>query len=126
LTRLIEKGVDFEWDNDCEVSFQTLKHKLVKTPVLSLSESGKRFTLYTDASRIGHGCVLMQEGKVIAYGSGQLMKHERNYPTHDLELAVVVFALMSWRHYLYGEICDIYTDHKSLKYIFIQKELNMR
>jgi hypothetical protein len=63
---------------------------------------------------------------VIAYGSRQLKKHERTYPTHDLELAAVVFALKSWRHYLYGETCDFYTDHKSLKYIFTQKELNLR
>ena len=63
---------------------------------------------------------------MIAYGPRQLKKHERNYPTHDLELAAVVFALKSWRHYLYGESCDIYTDHKSLKYIFTQKELNLR
>jgi hypothetical protein len=118
LTRLTEKCVDFEWDNDCEVSFQTIKHKLVNAPILSLSESGKRFTVYTDASHIGLGRVLMQDGKVIAYGSRQLKKHERNYPTHDLELATVVFALKSWMHYLYGETCDIYTDHKSLKYIF--------
>jgi hypothetical protein len=89
----------------------------VKAPILSLSESGKRFTIYTDAFRIGVGCVLMQDGKVIAYDSRQLKKHERNYPTHDLELAVVVLALKSWRHYLYGETCDIYSDHKSLKYI---------
>jgi hypothetical protein len=59
MTRLTEKGVDFEWDNDCEVSFQTLKHKLVNAPILSLSESGKHFTVYIDASRIGLGCVLM-------------------------------------------------------------------
>jgi hypothetical protein len=98
----------------------------VNAPILSLSESGKRFTVYTDVSHIGLGCVLMQDGKVIAYGSRQLKKHERNYPTHDLELAAMVFALKSWRHYLYGETCDIYTDHKSLKYIFTQKELNMR
>jgi hypothetical protein len=71
----------------------------VNAPILSLSESGKRFTVYTNASRIGLGCVLMQDGKVIAYGSRQLKKHERNYPTHDLELAAVVFALKSWRHY---------------------------
>ena len=70
--------------------------------------------------------MLMQEGRVIAYGSRQLRKHEGNYPTHDLELATGVFALKSWRHYLYGEACDIYTDHKSLKYIFTQKKLNLR
>jgi hypothetical protein len=126
LTGLIEKYVDFEWDNDCEVSFQTLKHKLLKAPILPLSESGKRFMVYTNTSHISLGCVLMQDGKVIAYDSTQLKKHERNYPTHDLELAAVVFALKSWRHYLYGETCDIYTDRKSLKYIFTQNKLNMR
>ncbi|KAL4026088.1 hypothetical protein IC575_014512 [Cucumis melo] len=68
----------------------------------------------------------MQQGKVVAYASRQLKSHERNYPTHDLELAAVVFALKIWRHYLYGEKIQIYTDHKSLKYFFTQKELNMR
>jgi hypothetical protein len=126
LTRLLEKGVLFVWSNACKVSYQTLKNKLVNAPILALPESGKRFTVFTDASRIGLGCVLMQEGRVISYGSRQLRKHEGNYPTHDLELAAVVFAVKSWRHYLYGESCDIYTDHKSLKYIFTQKELNLR
>ncbi|KAK1607193.1 hypothetical protein QYE76_030866 [Lolium multiflorum] len=77
-------------------------------------------------SKIGLGCVLMQEGKVISYLSGQLKQHEQNYPTHDLELAAVVLALKVWRHYLMGNRCEIYSDHKSLKYIFTQKELNMR
>jgi hypothetical protein len=126
MMRLTEKGVPFVWNNGCEISFQTLKDKLVNAPILTLPESGKRFTVYTDASHVGLGCVLMQDVKVIAYGSRQLKKHERNYPTHDLELAAVVFALKFWRHYLYGESCDIYTDHKSLKYIFTQKELNLR
>jgi hypothetical protein len=107
LTRLLEKGALFVWSSDCEVSYQTLKNKLVNSPILALLESGKRFTVFTDASRIGLGCVLMQEGRVIAYGSRQLWKHEGNYPTHDFELAAVVFALKSWRHYLYGESCDI-------------------
>ena len=82
--------------------------------------------MYTDASYQGLGCVLMQDGKVVAYGSRQLKDHERNYPTHDLELAAVVFALKIWRHYLYGEKFQVFTDHKSLKYLFSQKELNMR
>jgi hypothetical protein len=77
LTRLLEKGVLFIWSSDYEVSYQTLKSKLVDAPILALPESGKRFTVYTDASRIGLGCVLMQEGRVIAYGSRQLRKHER-------------------------------------------------
>ena len=82
--------------------------------------------MYSDASKQGLGCVLMQEGKVIAYASRQLRPHEQNYPTHDLELAAVIFALKIWRHYLYGETCQIFTDHKSLKYILSQKELNLR
>jgi hypothetical protein len=82
--------------------------------------------IYSDASGSGLGCVLMQHGHVIAYASRQLKTHERNYPTHDLELAVVIFALKTWRHYLLGDRVLIYTDHKSLKYIFTQKELNMR
>ncbi|GFZ05260.1 hypothetical protein Acr_17g0008320 [Actinidia rufa] len=80
----------------------------------------------TDASHRGLGCVLMQHGKVIAYASRQLRSHEKNYPTHDLELAAVVFALKIWRHYLYGVTCEVFTNHKSLKYLFTQKELNMR
>ena len=70
--------------------------------------------MYCDASRVGLGCVLMQNGKVIAYASRQLRRHELNYPTHDLEMAALIFALKIWRHYLYGEKCEIYTDKKSL------------
>jgi hypothetical protein len=68
----------------------------------------------------------MQEGLVIAYASRQLQKHELNYPTHDLELAVVVHALKIWRHYIMGTKCQVYTNHKSLKYIFTQKDLDLR
>jgi len=82
--------------------------------------------IYSDASGKGLGCVLMQHNHVIAYASRQSKPHERNYPTHDLELAAVTFALKNWRHYLLGDKVLIYTDHKSLKYIFTQKELNMR
>jgi hypothetical protein len=86
----------------------------------------KSFGVYCDASKLGFGSVLMQEGKVIAYLSRQLRPHELNYPPHDLELAAIVHALKTWRHYLMGNQCEIYTNHKSLKYIFSQKELNMR
>ncbi|GJZ02102.1 reverse transcriptase [Tanacetum coccineum] len=95
-------------------------------PILTLPSGSGGFQIYSDASKKGLGCVLMQHGKVIAYASRQLKPYEVNYPTHDLELAAVVFALKIWRHYLYGEACDIFTDHKSLKYIFTQRELNMR
>ena len=88
--------------------------------------SGKDYTIYSDASRIVLGCVLMQDGKVVAYSLRQFKLHEKNYPTHDLELAAIVFALKIWRHYLYGEKCRIFTDHKNLKYFVTQKDLNLR
>ena len=99
---------------------------LVDAPVLTKHTSGKEYTLYSDASGIGLGCVLMQDRIVMAYASRQLKPHEQNYPTHDLELVVVVFALKIWQYYLYGEKCRIYTDHKSRKYLLTQKELNLR
>ena len=86
----------------------------------------KNFDIYCDASRQGLGCVLMQEGRVIAYASRQLRKHELNYPTHNLELAAVAHALKISRHYILGNRCEIYTNHKSLKYIFTQNDLNLR
>ena len=76
---------------------------LAEAPVLTQSTPGKEYALYSDASRIGLGCVLMQDGKVVAYASRQLKPHEQNYPTYDLELVAVVFTLKIWRHYLYGE-----------------------
>ena len=126
LTKLLRKGVMFEWSDKCQNSFEQLKEMLVEAPVLTQPTSGKVYILYSDASGIGLGCVLMQDEKVVAYASRQLKPHEQNYPTHDLELAAVVFALKIWLHYLYGEKCRIYTDHKSLKYLLTQKELNLR
>ena len=82
--------------------------------------------MYCDVSRAGVGCVLIQSGRVVAYGSRQLKNHEQNYPTHDMKLATVVFALKIWHHYLYGEQFKVYSDHKILKYIFTQRDLNMR
>ena len=99
---------------------------MVEAPVLIQLTSGRDYTVYSDASRTGVGFVLMQDGKVVAYASRQLQPHEQNFPTHDLELAAVVFALKIWRHYLYGEKCRIFTDHKSLKYLLTQKNLNLR
>ena len=89
--------------------------------MLTQPTPSKEYTLYSDASRIGLGCVLMQDGKVVAYASRKLKLHEQNYPTHDLELAEVVFALKIWRHHLYGEKCRVYTNQKSLKYLLTQK-----
>ncbi|KAI3768632.1 hypothetical protein L2E82_19462 [Cichorium intybus] len=107
-------------------AFEKLRCALCEAPVLALPQGGEDFVLFTDASQIGLGCVLMQRGRVIAYASRQLKSHEKAYPVHDLELAAIVFALKIWRHYLYGVKFQVYSDHKSLKYLFDQKELNMR
>ncbi|KAK1608777.1 hypothetical protein QYE76_032450 [Lolium multiflorum] len=126
MTQLLKKDKKFEWTDKCEESFQKLKARLTTTPILIMPDITKPFDVYCDAYKIGLGCVLMQEGKVISYLSRQLKQHEQNYPTHDLELAAVVLALKVWRHYLMGNRCEIYSGHKSLKYIFTQKEVNMR
>jgi hypothetical protein len=86
----------------------------------------KQFSIYCDALGQGLGCVLIQDGRVVAYASLQLRKHDVNYPTHDLELAIMVYTLKIWSHYLAGKRCELYTDHKSLKYIFTQLNLNLR
>jgi len=125
MTRLTRKEVKFEWSKECETSFQELKSRLTSTPVLALPKEQEGFAVYSDAFNKGLGCVLIQHGRVIAYASRQLKPHEVNYPVHDLELAAVVFALWIWRHYLYGVQVQIFTDHKSLKYLLSQKELNM-
>ncbi|WVZ97626.1 hypothetical protein U9M48_043144 [Paspalum notatum var. saurae] len=126
MTALTQKNAKFAWSPKCEEAFGTLKKLLTSAPILAQPDITKPFDVYCDASGSGIGCVLMQEGRVIAYASSQLRKHEVNYPTHDLELLAVVYALKKWRHYLLGNTCHIYTDHKSLKYIFTQPELNMR
>ena len=94
--------------------------------MLAQPDNTKPFDVYCDASGTGLGCVLMQDNRVIAYASRALRTHEKNYPTHDLELVAVIHALKIWRHHLMGTHCNIYTDHKSLKYIFTQADLNMR
>ena len=126
MMRLLQKNVKFEWGEECQRSFDKLKAFLTEVPALIQLICGKEYVIFSDASLNGLGCVLMQEGKVVAYASKQLKPHEKNYPTHDLELAAIVFVLKIWRHYFYGEKCFIYTDHKSLKYLPSQRELNLR
>lgn len=91
-----------------------------------LPREGVDYDIYTDVSFQRLGAVLMQLGRVIAYASRQLKEYETRYLTHDLELAVVIFALKIWKHYLYRAKSNIYTAHKSLKYFFTERELNMR
>ena len=100
--------------------------RLTSAPILIVMEQGQRYTVHCDASKDGLGCVLMQFRRVVTYGSRQLKNHEQNYPTHDMELAAIVFVLNIWSHYLYREQFEVFSDHKSLKYIFTQRDLNMR
>ena len=126
MTRLTRKEVKFDWDDRCEEAFQELKRRLTIALIFIVLDREQGYTVYCDASRAGRRCILMQSGRVVAYGSRQLKNHEQNYPTHNMELAVVVFALNIWRYYLYGEEFEVYSDHKSVKYIFTQQDLNMR
>ena len=124
--RLTRREVRFDWDDRCEEAFQELKRRLTSAPILIFPDRGQGYTVYCEASKARLGCVLMQSGRIVAYGSRQLKNHEQNYPTHDMELAAVVFDLKIWRHYLYREEFEVYSYHKSLKYIFTQRDLNMR
>jgi len=126
LTQLTKKGQPFVWTEKCEDSFQELKKRLTTSPILALPDPTGHFVIFCYASKMGLGCVLMQDRRVVAYASRQLRTHEKNYPTHDLEQAAIVFALKIWRHYVYGGKFEVFSDHKSLKYLFDQKELNMR
>jgi hypothetical protein len=111
MTELLKKNKKFEWSEKAKEAFQLLKTKLTTAPVLSLPDTSKEFIIYCDASLQRLGCVLMQDGHVVAYASQQLKLHELNYPTHDLELAAVVHALKQWHHYLLGNRCELYSDH---------------
>ena len=114
MTRLTQKEVKFVWDDSFERAFQELKRRLTSAPILIVPERGQRYIVYCDASKDGLGCVLIQPGKVVAYGSQQWKNHEQNYPTHDMELVAVVFALKIWRHYLYGEQFEVFLIHATV------------
>ena len=126
LTQLTQKDKSFSWTELCEACFEEMKKRLTTAPVLAIPDTTQAFEVYCDASYQGLRCVLMQGERAVVYASRQLKIHEKNYPNHDLELAAVVFALKTWRHYLYGSQFRVFSDHKSLRYLFDQKELNMR
>jgi hypothetical protein len=126
MTDLLENDKKFEWTLACEASFQELKKRLTTAPILVMPDIEKSFSIYCDASNQGLGCVLMQDGHMVAYASRQLRMHEVHYLTHELELVVVLHALKIWRHYLMKKRCELYMDHKSLKYIFTQSNMNLR
>jgi hypothetical protein len=126
MAKLLEKEAKFEWSPQCEDVFLTLKKLLTTAPVLAQPDIEKLLDVYYDTSGMGIGGVLMQDGHAIAYASRQLQRHKEHYPTHDLELLAFVHTLKVWRHYLLGNLVHIYTDHKSLNYLFTQPDLNMR
>jgi hypothetical protein len=126
IINLLKKGEKFVWNAEHDDAFQTLKKLLTISPVLAQPDITNSFDVYCDASGTRLGYVLMQDCRVIVYSSQQLRRHEEHYPTHDLELAAVVLALRTWRHYLLGNVVHLFTDHKRLKYIFTQADLNKR
>ena len=126
LTRLTRKDVPFTWDEKCEDSFRTLKGKLTLAPILTLPPPGVEICYLLQCVVAGVRVCSYATWKSDCLRSRQLKVYEQNYAMHDLELATVVFALKIWRHYLYSEEFKVYTDHKSLKYLFSQKELNLR
>jgi hypothetical protein len=126
MVELLGKDKKFKWTSSYEASFEELKKQLTTALVLVMPDMEKPFLIYCYALGQGLGCVLMEYGHMVAYASWQLRKHEEHYPTHNLELAAVVHTLKIWRHYLIGKKCELYTDHKSLKYILTQPDLNLR
>jgi hypothetical protein len=126
VIELLKKENKYVWSDACDEAFKYLKKLLTTSPVLAQPDTTKPFDVYCDAFGTSLGGVLVQEGQVISYSSRQLRRHEEHYPTHNLELAVVVMVLRAWRHYLLGNVVHIYMDHKRLKYIFTQPDLNMR
>jgi hypothetical protein len=119
VIELLKKENKYVWSDACDEAFKYLKKLLTTSPVLAQPDTTKPFDVYCDTFGTSLGGVLVQEGQVISYSSRQLRRHEEHYPTHNLELAAVVMALRMRRHYVLGNVLHIYTDHKSLKYIFI-------
>src|SRR3954464_10798472 len=126
MTELLCKGKRFSWSPACQSSFEELKRRLTPAPILTPPDESQPFQVFCDASLNGLGGVLMQGKNIVAYTSLQLKTSERNYPTHDLEMAAVIHTLITWRHLLLGRKVDVFTDHKSLKYLFTQPNLNLR
>jgi hypothetical protein len=126
VTELLKMENKYVWSDACDEAFKHLKKLLTTSLMLAQPDTTKPFDVYCDTSGTGLGGVLMQEGGVILYSSRKLRRQEEHYPTHDLELAAVVMALRTCRHYLLGNVVHIYTYHKCLKYMFTQPDLNMR
>jgi hypothetical protein len=126
ITSLQRKEKKFQWTEECESNFQRLKQMLTSAPILKIVDPNKDYVVCTDACKEGLGGVLSQEGFVICYESRKMKENERNYATHDLELAAIIHTLRKWRHYLMGKRFELRIDHNGLKYLFDQPTLNAR
>jgi hypothetical protein len=126
ITSLQKKGVEFEWTSKCEESFQQLKYILTSVLVLNIADSDEHFVVCTDAWKEGLGGVLTQKDHVVCYESQKLKEHEKNYATHDLELATIFHVLKMWTQYLIGRIFELRIDHRGLKHLFGQPKSNAR
>lgn len=126
LNELTKKNVSFKWGEAQERAFQAIKEKLTHAPVLALPDLSKIFEVECDASGIGIGGVLMQEGKPIAYFSERLSGPTLNYSTYDKELYALVRVLETWQHYLWPKEFVIHSDHEALKHLKGQHRLNRR
>jgi hypothetical protein len=125
ITTLQCKGVRYKWIEECDSAFIELKRLLTSAPILRVSNMEKDFTVYTNALKQGLGVVLMHDGGVIDYASRKLKKSEELYATHDLELVAIMLALKIWRQYLVGRNFELKMNHKSLKLLFTQRDLNV-
>jgi hypothetical protein len=126
ITSLQNKGTKFNWSQKCQDSFNQLKELVTSVPILKVEDPDRDFTVCVDAIKEGLGGVQTQVGHVICYKSRKLKEHERNYVTHDLELATVLHALKMWQHYIMGRNFLLLTDNSGVKYLFNQLELNAR
>jgi hypothetical protein len=126
ITSLQKKRIKFEWTTKCEENFTSLKELLTSAPILKIVDPNENFVVCTNACKEGLGVVLAQNGYVISYESINIKEHERNYATHDLDLAAIVHTLKMWSHYLMGKRFELRTNHSGLKYLFEQPTLNAR
>jgi hypothetical protein len=124
ITSLQKKGTKFNWSQKCQDNFNKLKELLTTTPILKVEDSDKDFKVCVDVSKEGLGGFLTQEGHVICYESQKLKEHERNYVTHELELASIIHTLKMWRHYIMGRKIMLLTDNSGVKFLFTQPDLN--
>jgi hypothetical protein len=121
LTQLLKKGVIFLWTSETQQAFQLLKDALIAAPVLAIPDFTKQFVIETDASNLGMGAVLMQQGHPIAFLSKAFSSKSIALSTYEKECLAIILAVEKWRPYLHGQEFIIKTDHNSLLHLTNQK-----